>query len=423
MINYIVGDTRNIQNIYLTGEFPKPHLIITSPPYYDVLDYEGTPKQIGYGQIDYEDYLKDVVIALQDCYLLSDDNATLWLIMDTIKRDGRTITLPFDVNSKMQKLYEPGTWILKDVIIWDKVKNLPWNSVGKFRNQFEYVLFYSKKECMTFNIDQIRDVDNLKNWWINYPERYNNLGKSPSNLWSYTTQMRGWGKYKKHHLCPLPFPLIERIITLASNVGDTVLDPFAGSGSVLAIAHEMGRDAYGIDINLSYKFLCEKVIHEYAAHYWINRKKLLKTHSHKIQSFRESNLKLRKLKSLNMLGKGIFDSIHTNIYLVSVDVPDSTCIPFYVVSNEDLTAQVHNYSIETQTHLNGVHVDIQFVFLNEILDFLGIRKLNKYSLSKFHHCLGGVSLDSVVSEEPFMEKVVYSDIELQIVMQTFSPKL
>ncbi len=142
-ILYLIEDSRNIINNFRENKFEKVDLILTSPPYFDVKNYENAELQIGYKQ-SYDNYLNDIALVLQNCYSISKDNATLWLVMDTIKREGVTCPLPFDINKKLIDLNNGNTWILRDVIIWNKYKNLPWHAKGRFKNQFEYILFFSK---------------------------------------------------------------------------------------------------------------------------------------------------------------------------------------------------------------------------------------------------------------------------------------
>lgn len=88
--SYIIGDSRNIEKIFEKHKIEKPQLIITSPPYFDVKNYEGAKKQIGFGQ-DYDEYLKDIVTIFQKSYEVSSPNATFWMITDTIKKNGTIV--------------------------------------------------------------------------------------------------------------------------------------------------------------------------------------------------------------------------------------------------------------------------------------------------------------------------------------------
>lgn len=301
---YIIGDSRKLLEIFEAYDLNKVDLVLTSPPYFNLLNYENSDHQIGIGQ-EYNEYLEIVANIIQQCYAISKRNANLWIIADTIRKNGITIPLPFDIINKLNNNYGAQTWKLRDVVIWDKHKNIPWFSKGRFKNQFEYILFFSKTNKYKFYVDRVRNIDNKK-WWLTYPERYNPKGKPPANIWGnndvdkvwkFTIPMRGWGNGYQKHLCPLPFSLIERILHLCSNKGDVIFDPFAGSGSVLALAAEMKRDSVGIDINEKYKDQFEKEVILGASKYWLKRKEEIEVEKKQQNHFAEVNYKLRVIKA------------------------------------------------------------------------------------------------------------------------------
>jgi len=292
--SYIIGDSRNLTKIFKQRKIQGPDLIITSPPYFDIKNYENKKKQVGYGQ-SYQDYSKDIIDIFQQCFNISSENAALWLIMDCIKRNGRLIPLPFDLINDLNRRQQK-SWNLRDVIIWNKYKNVPWYHKGSFKNHFEYILFLTKGDNYKFYIDRVRDIADLKKWWIKYPERYNPKGKAPTNIWEFTSPLRGWGNGCQTHFCPIPFPLIERILSISTDPGDLVLDPFAGSGSVIAISALMKRKAIGIDVSNKYKKRFNKEVIPGAKRYWKKRIKELERIEIEIKKFQELNIKLRKLK-------------------------------------------------------------------------------------------------------------------------------
>jgi DNA modification methylase len=336
--NYLIGDSRNIKEIFDEIKLPKPNVIVSSPPYFDVLNYNDNSLQIGFGQSDYKEYLNDVCKVFQSCYELSSEKASFWLIVDTFKKDGILKTLPFDIVSTLQS-QNVKTWSLKEVIIWDKEKNLPWNGHGHFKNQFEYILFFSKDQEFYFSIDEVREVNDLKKWWKTYPERYNPNGKAPSNLWSFTTAIRGWGNNTQEHLCPLPFPLIEKILTISSKTGDTIFDPFAGSGSLLALAEIMGRNSIGIDVNEEYKELFDKQIKASAQEYWNRRESELIANKSYIIDFKLTNKVLR----IHKVTSAIIDEVFAGnpglffkpvIYMFNEE--NSTYLLFLITNNKNV---------------------------------------------------------------------------------------
>lgn len=239
-------DSRNLDQEVENGSVA---CTITSPPYFDMKDY-GSEKQIGYGQ-SYDEYLEDLKSVFSKVYDATKPDGTLWVVIDTFKEDGRVIPLPFDLS---QKISESG-WRLQDIIIWKKDKTVPWSGNGFVQRKFEYVLFFSKSKEFKYYKDRVKvyDTRQLKKWWIKYPERYNPRGKALDEVWEYPIPTQGsWGDKYIKHFCPLPADMIANIIQLATDEGDTILDPFAGTGSVLAQASFMRRHYIGFELNVDY---------------------------------------------------------------------------------------------------------------------------------------------------------------------------
>lgn len=240
-------DSRNIRSI-LSNNL-KIQTTITSPPYYDMKDY-GVINQIGFGQT-YEDYLNDLQDVFREILEKTNDDGTLWIIIDTFKRNHSVVPLPFDLANKLKDI----GWIFQDIIIWKKDKTVPWSSDGFVQRKVEYILFFSKETKFKYNKDVTRvyDTQMLKKWWIKYPERYNPKGKALDEIWEYPIPVQGaWGDKYIRHFCPLPKEMVATMILLSTNENDIVLDPFAGSGAVLAQAAYMKRRYLGAELNNNY---------------------------------------------------------------------------------------------------------------------------------------------------------------------------
>lgn len=225
---------------------------ITSPPYGALKNYGGVD-QIGWGQ-PYDEYLVEMRRLFRSLYQYTKLDGSMWVIADTLRADDsgrgdlpqRLEPLPFQL---MQEAAEAG-WILRETLIWQKQKTLPWSSGRRLRNVFEYVLLFVKSSQYKFHVDRLRDVENLEEWWVKWPERYNPNGKVPTNVWEIPIPQQGtWGSSAVQHACPLPPDLIERLIFLSTDEGDVVFDPFAGSGVVVAEAQRLGRSGIGIELN------------------------------------------------------------------------------------------------------------------------------------------------------------------------------
>ncbi|NQV18460.1 MAG: site-specific DNA-methyltransferase [Armatimonadetes bacterium] len=411
ILKYYIGNARNIDAIFKRRNIPKPSLIISSPPYFDLLDYDGVKKQIGFGQNNYELYLNDVVTVFHKCYELAEDNATFWLIVDTLKKKGELITLPFDINRKLKEYKE--TWKLKDIIIWDKEKNLPWNSKGKFKNQFEYILFFTKSSNFKFKMDAIREINDLKKWWLSYPERYNPKGKAPSNVWQFTIPIRGWGNGKQNHFCPIPFPLAEKIISISTDNEDVIFDPFAGSGSALALASNMGRHAYGIDINMNYKKRFMKEIITGAKSYWDKRKAELKHNSNAIKKFSTTNRNLRKLKVATAIAKHI-NSTYSNAFVyVLLNKPGSKLDLIIIENGIKPITDISDEKLNSLINQAKIQPNIQVINEQEITSRIKAKKLNRYSLDKFYSINRTINRDNLIRSKT-RHDFIHTNISLRI---------
>jgi DNA modification methylase len=220
---------------------------ITSPPYFDLKDY-GHKDQIGYGQ-QYEEYLNDLKVVFSKVYSVTKSSGSLWVVIDSFKRDGQIVPLPFDFAAKLKEI----GWKLQDIIIWRKDKTIPWTNGGSTRGIFEYVLFFSKSNQYQYFSDRVRNYQDLKKWWVKYPERYHPKGKNLDEVWEFPIPMQGsWGQGYIRHFCPLPEGLVDRIINLSTNESDVVFDPFSGSGTVPAQASFRNRKHIGFELNKEY---------------------------------------------------------------------------------------------------------------------------------------------------------------------------
>ena len=240
-------DSRKLSDII--SEDTKVQTTITSPPYFDMKDY-GVDGQVGYGQ-KYDTYLEDLKTIFAQVYNYTKGDGTLWIIIDTFKRNNTVVTLPFDL---VQKLKEVG-WLLQEIIIWKKDKTVPWSSNGFMQRKFEYILFFSKGDKYKTNKDNVRiyDTQQLKRWWVKYPERYNPKGKALDEIWEFPIPVQGsWGSEYIRHFCPLPKEMVATMISISTDENDIVFDPFAGSGTVMSQAAYMNRQYLGVELNNTY---------------------------------------------------------------------------------------------------------------------------------------------------------------------------
>jgi DNA modification methylase len=243
-------DARSLDRLLSAHSTPQRPLLtatITSPPYGSLKDY-GHTKQIGFGQ-RYDDYLDEMQGVFQTLHTHTRVDGSLWLIADTYMSKGQAprslVPVPFDLSA----VAEAAGWTLRDVIIWQKDRTLPWSNGTRLRNAFEYVLLLVKGPQPKYYLDRLRSHLDSREWWVRFPERYNPKGKAPSNVWDIPIPVQGsWGNGEIEHSCPLPPALVERLLLLSSDVGDVICDPFAGSGVVIAESERLGRRGLGSEI-------------------------------------------------------------------------------------------------------------------------------------------------------------------------------
>lgn len=413
---YIVGDSRNIDRIFKERDIGQPDLIMTSPPYFNIKNYEDSDQQIGLGQ-SYEEYLRDLRDIFQKCYELSSPHASFWMIADTVKVKGIMVPLPFDINRELSRSSSP-TWKLKETIIWNKLKNIPWHSKGYFKNHFEYIFLYVKDRKYKFNMDSVREISDLKKWWLTYPERYNPKGKAPSNVWEFTTPIRGWGKSYLNHFCPFPFPLVEKILSLSTDENDSVLDPFAGSGSVLATAYVMDRDSVGFDINKEYKKRFMEEVLVGAKKYWARRERELMLTEQKIKQFAVMNSRLRKNKLGAMVSRRATCSYAKkgDYVLVLENARHENVIDCIIVSDEspiDTSLFSQDEEIQELTNVFRIGINWTVSSYKNAIELLRDRTLYKYKFGNIHDYIHPVTLEEIIADTNRNEHF-YSSIKLSI---------
>jgi DNA modification methylase len=155
---------------------------------------------------------------------------------------------------------------MRNWIVWHYTFGV--NCTKKFNRSHAHVLYYVvDPKRFTFNADTIRVPSARQTTYAD--RRANPVGKLPDDTWVlrpqeddrffdaaddtwYVPRVCGTFKERGDHPCQMPIALLERIIRVASNPGDLVLDPFAGSGTTLAAAKKLGRDYLGIELSENY---------------------------------------------------------------------------------------------------------------------------------------------------------------------------
>lgn len=222
----------------------KVDLIVTSPPYWDMKNYE-TKDQIGYSE-SYDAYLLRIKRVWEECYRVLSDKGTFWLNINT-KTHNKKIRMIH--NDFIKQCLDIG-FKLWDIIIWHKSVSGPAPN-NNLTDKFEYILAFYKSPRFYFN----KDYEYTKNDYL--IPRVKTMG----NMWNIN---RFWGSIGKGFPHPAMYPdeLIERILHIGSRKGDLVLDPFLGSGTTLIVAKKLLRSCIGYEINSDYFAILKKRLYD-----------------------------------------------------------------------------------------------------------------------------------------------------------------
>ena len=160
--------------------------------------------------------------------------------------------------------------VMRNWIIWHYT--FGQQTKDKFAKSHTHILYFSNdKKEFTFNDHAVR-VPSDRQLLYN-DKRANPRGKMPDDVWN--TYSRVCGTFKERtgwHPCQMPESLLKRIISVSSNPGDCVLDPFSGSGTTAAAALQLGRHYVGIEISDEYVKNTRKRLKELQKKFELNPK-------------------------------------------------------------------------------------------------------------------------------------------------------
>jgi len=208
--------------------------VITSPPYWDLKDY-GHENQIGAGDESYEHYHDRMQTVWNECYDVLCDEGTMWVVVDTVMERGDLQLLPYHIAERAEDV----GFLLQDVVTWYKPTAIAGMTDRNVVNKKEYVVYLSKSKEHVFR--EKEGQNGLEDPAIADGHR---LG----NLWRYPVK-RGSAGQNVLHKSPYPTSLINQIVDVSTDPGDTVLDPFFGSGTTAASALNRGRQCIGYELN------------------------------------------------------------------------------------------------------------------------------------------------------------------------------
>lgn len=244
------GDSRNLA--WIPDE--SVHLVVTSPPYWTLKEYEHSPNQLGDIE-DYEQFLAQLDKVWRECERVLVPGGRICCVVGDVcvprKRGGRHYVMPLHADIQVRSR-DLGLDCLTP-ILWRKIANgateargngagfygKPYQPGAIIKNDLEYILFlrkgggYRTPEVLQRALSMMTK-DEMQAWmrssWDDIP------GKSTGN----------------GHPAPYPEEIAKRLIRMFSFAGDTVLDPFSGTGSTAVAALGCGRNSISNELESSY---------------------------------------------------------------------------------------------------------------------------------------------------------------------------
>lgn len=237
------------------------HLILTSPPYWTLKEYRHSEAQLGHIK-DYEQFLEELDLVWKRCFDALVPGGRLICVVGDVclsrrENGGRHTVVP--LHASIQEHCRKLGFDNLAPIIWHKISNAayevdggsgflgkPYEPNAVIKNDIEFILMERKPggyraPDISTKVLSLISAENHKKWF--------------QQIWTGVT-----GASTKDHPAPYPVELAERLIRMFSFVGDTVLDPFLGTGTTTVAAAKWGRNSIGYEIDAHYLKLAEKRI-------------------------------------------------------------------------------------------------------------------------------------------------------------------
>lgn len=247
----VFGDSRKMNQI----PDKSVQLIITSPPYWQLKDY-GVEDQIGFND-SYEEYINNLNLVWKECERVLSDGCRLCInIGDQFARSvyyGRYKVIP--IRTEIIRFCESLGMDYMGAIIWQKATTMntsgggaimgsfPYPRNGILKMDYEFILIFKKLgNAPKPSSDQKKASEISKEEWKQYF----------SSHWTFN------GVKQHGHIAMFPEELPKRLIKMFSFVGETVLDPFVGSGTTSLAAKNLNRNSIGYEINKDFKPLIQE---------------------------------------------------------------------------------------------------------------------------------------------------------------------
>jgi site-specific DNA-methyltransferase (adenine-specific) len=226
------------------------HLIVTSPPYWQLKDY-GNGQQIGFND-SYETYINNLNLVWSECDRVLVKGCRLCVnIGDQFARSvyyGRYKVIP--IRTEIIKVCETMGFDYMGAIIWQKVTtcnttggatimgSFPYPRNGILKLDYEFILIFKKQGTAPAVSKEVKEQSRMTT------EEWNRFFAGHWNI---------PGERQDKHLAVFPEEIPGRLIRMFTFVGDTVLDPFLGSGTTCLAARNLGRHSIGYEINPDYR--------------------------------------------------------------------------------------------------------------------------------------------------------------------------
>ncbi len=246
------------------------HLVITSPPYWTLKEYRQSDGQLGHVE-SYDGFLAESDKVWRHCLRVLVPGGRLIVVVGDVclsrrRNGGRHMVVP--LHASIQEHCRVLGFDNLAPIIWHKIANAvyevengnggflgkPYEPNAVIKNDIEFILMQRKpggyrSPSLASRILSVISAENHREWF--------------QQIWTGLT-----GASTKHHPAPFPLELAERLVRMFSFVGDTVLDPFAGTGTTTLAASRLGRHSVSVEIDPEYFKLLQRRLTESASDFF-----------------------------------------------------------------------------------------------------------------------------------------------------------
>jgi adenine-specific DNA-methyltransferase len=219
-------------------------LVVSSPPYNIGKSYER--------RVSLDEYLKNQEAVLKECYrVLKPTGSIFWQVGTYVKNDGGHVPL----DAKFFNILDSFGMSMRNRIVWVRSCGLP--ATKRFSCRHETILWFVKNaQNYKFNLDPIKVPQKYPDKKAWKGDRKGELacdpiGKNPGDVWAFRNVKSGHEE-RTIHPCQFPEDMIERIVLSTTEVGDVVLDPYMGTGTVAVVAKNFGRNYIGAELDEEY---------------------------------------------------------------------------------------------------------------------------------------------------------------------------